>query len=137
MGPGSRSLRSLVRDDVREGVTRRFIVGERRIPGERRITLFANPPYATALRTGLIALAQEYVIRGIGDAAEGAGLLARALRRSAAGVEALDGRHVGEGAFALTFRHVELQQGDVVRRRASRTDGNLAPHGAFVGELPV
>src|SRR5437016_2493953 len=125
-GYGSRiAFAALTCPGRREGIApHRRRTADRPVNGGLRFSLIRPtlPPCAPAL----IALAQEHVIRGIGDAAEGAGLLARALRRSAAGVEALDRRHVGEGAFALTFRHVELQPRDVVRRRASRADRNLA-----------
>src|SRR6202158_4165532 len=82
-------------------------------------------------------LAQEHVIRRVGRAAIGAGGVAGPLQLSALGMDPLHGGGSGEYAAAAMGNHLELQPGNIVRRRAGSAAGDLSDHGAAVAMLPV
>src|SRR5947209_361905 len=81
-------------------------------------------------------LAQEHIIRGVGRALEGAGLVARPFELAALRVEPLHRRDCGENAAAAPGSHVEFQPRDIVRPGARGVADGLADHGAAVGMFP-
>jgi hypothetical protein len=85
---------------------------------------------------GLFAFAEEDVICGIGDAAKSAGLIARALGGAPVGVDPLHGGDIRERPASAAVHDVQLEPGDVVRRRAGRVADRLADDGAAVPMLP-
>src|SRR5664279_5282237 len=87
---------------------------------------------AVALR-----LAQEHILRGIGRAAGGAGLVTGAVKLSALGVDPLHCGDAGEDTAATLGNYTELEPGNIVRRSTRRAAGDLADHGAAVIVLPI
>src|SRR5262245_47614128 len=78
--------------------------------GHRLIDDLRSPAYRTS-RT----LAKEHVVRGIGCAEEGAGLVAGPAQHAARGVDPLDGDRAREHAVAALRRHFKLEPGNVLR----------------------
>src|SRR6185369_14941864 len=85
-----------------------------------------------------LPLLQEHVLGRIRRGLELAGRLAGALDHAALGVDALDGRDVGQRALGtLMFGDFELEQRDIVAALAGRAAHDLADDRAAVGILPA
>src|SRR5262245_11365246 len=94
--------------------------------------------HMTALLERPALLAEEHVVRGVGDAQVRASLVAGALRGGAAlGVDALDCRHAGKQPRAASLRDLELEPRDVFGRGARRPPRDLAHYSAAVAVLPA
>src|SRR4051812_37015167 len=83
------------------------------------------------------ALPKENILGRIGRALEIAGLVARTLKLTAMGVDALNRGDGREDAAAAVGGHFQFQPGNVGRCRARRVADGLADYGAAVGVLPV
>ena len=83
------------------------------------------------------AFLEECVIGGVWDGLKRTGGLAWPLGNAALGVESLDRCDSREFAGSALRGHFELEQGDVLRRRARRPPADLAGNAAAVGQFPV
>src|SRR5205823_14993747 len=83
------------------------------------------------------AFLQKYVVRRVGRAVQGAGLVAGAGEHAARGVDALHGGDARERAAAALRRHLELEPGNVVGGLARRVAGGLRGDRAAVHVLPA
>src|SRR6516225_3019587 len=72
----------------------------------------------------------------MGDAAKGAGLIARALGGAAMAVDPLHGGDIRKRPASAPVHDVQLEPGNVVHRRARRVADRLAGDGAAVPMLP-
>src|SRR5258707_14720928 len=82
-------------------------------------------------------LAQEHIVRGVGRAGEGAGLVARPFKLSTPGIDPLHCRDAREDSTAAPGNHLKLQPGNIVRRRTGNVANSLADHGAAIVVLPA
>src|SRR5262249_55015631 len=86
---------------------------------------------------GFSLLPEEHVLRAVGDTQVRSGLVARALRNAALGIDALDGRHARQDAVAAPLCDLELEPRDVRRAPAGRSRDGLADDCAAVVVLPT